>query len=269
VLCNALVLITANNAALRADMLRRVLPVRIVVDTEEPERRRFAFDPYEEARRNRLAIIAAGLTIAKAWWLVRETARNERGVIIRDTTLGSFEPWAELVAGAVEWLTGLNPVTLIEERKVEDPRRGDERAVITALKVWQTARTNGPWWSAKEAVGTIDADLWAGVIRVKGERPDSRQVGNWLRTRRDRVFGDLQLTGLPDRIGIMQWTIRYLGSAGSAGSDPIPRAKSGGDSFSPWVGTDPADPADPAKREAAADGSLEPSDQDELEEFEP
>jgi len=48
--CNALVLITANNAALRADMLRRVLPVRIVVDTEEPERRRFGFDPYQEAR---------------------------------------------------------------------------------------------------------------------------------------------------------------------------------------------------------------------------
>ena len=47
--CAALVLITANNAALRADMLRRTLPVRIVADTDQPELRRFAFDPYKEA----------------------------------------------------------------------------------------------------------------------------------------------------------------------------------------------------------------------------
>ena len=48
--CSALVTITANNAALRADMLRRSLPVRIVVDDDEPERRSFKFDPYTEAK---------------------------------------------------------------------------------------------------------------------------------------------------------------------------------------------------------------------------
>jgi hypothetical protein len=140
-------------------------------------------------------------------------------MIIRDTTLGSFEQWAELVAGPVEWLVGLNPVTLIEERKREDPRRGDERAVITALAAWQATRTSGPWWPAKEAVGGIDADRWASVIKAKGERPNSRQVGNWLRARRDRVFTDLQLAGRLDRTGVMEWTIRSLqGLQGLAGS---------------------------------------------------
>ena len=91
--CSALVLITANNAALRADMLRRTLPVRIVADTDQPELRRFAFDPYEEAQRHRLAIIAAGLTIARAWWPSRGT--RDEGRRIRQTTLGSFEQWAE------------------------------------------------------------------------------------------------------------------------------------------------------------------------------
>jgi putative DNA primase/helicase len=232
--CSALVLVTANNAALRADMLRRTLPVRIVADTEQPELRQFAFEPYEAARRHRLAIIAAGLTIAKAWWAVRETARNEQDRLIRDTTLGSFEHWAELVAGAVEWLTGTNPVRLIEDRKAEDPRRGDERAVILALAAWQATRPAGPWWSAKEAAGGIDIDLWAGVIHAKGERPDNRQVGNWLRARRDRVFSDLQLTGEPDRKGVMAWTLRLLpsaGSAGSAGSAPTPPRKTVGQNF--------------------------------------
>jgi hypothetical protein len=207
--CSALVLVlvTANNASLRPDMLRRTLPVRIVADTEQPELRRFAFDPYQEAKRNRLSIVAAGLTIAKAWWAVRETEDGRR---IRQKTLGSFEQWSEVVAGAVEWLTGMNPVDLIEERKTEDPRRGDERAVIAALAIWQGRRLAGQWWPAKEAVGGIVADLWANVIQVKDDRPDSRQVGNWLRARKDRVFGDLQLTGRVDRNGVMQWTVRGL-----------------------------------------------------------
>jgi hypothetical protein len=47
--------------------------------------------------------------------------------------LGSFEAWADLVAGAVAWAVGLNPITLIEERKAADPRGAAERALITAL----------------------------------------------------------------------------------------------------------------------------------------
>jgi hypothetical protein len=132
--CSALVLITANNAALRADMLRRTLSVRIVAETDQPELRRFGFDPCDRARRNRLQIIAAGLTIARAWWLAQDTDDGRR---IRKTTLGSFETWAELVAGGVEWLVGINPVDLIEERKRQDPRGGDEHAVIEALAAWQ------------------------------------------------------------------------------------------------------------------------------------
>ncbi len=142
----ALVVITANNVVLRRDMLRRILPVRIVVDTDEPEARQFDFDPYTEAKRDRLAILAAGFTIIRAWWQVRETEEGRR---IRATTLGSFEQWADLVAGAVEWLTGINPITLIEERKAEDPKRGDERQVIAALHAYFGEAT----WTAKEAIG--------------------------------------------------------------------------------------------------------------------
>ena len=121
---SGLVIVTANNAALRADMLRRMLPIRIVVDTDEPEKREFGFDPYLEAKRDRLQILAAAFTILRAWRNSGEKAAH---------TLGSFERWAELVAGAVQWLTGINPISLIEERKAEDPKRADERQVIAGL----------------------------------------------------------------------------------------------------------------------------------------
>src|SRR3954451_11394192 len=71
-----LVVATANNAALRADMLRRMLPIRIVVGTDEPEKREFDFDPYLEAKRDRLQILAAGFTILRAWWNVRTKTKT-------------------------------------------------------------------------------------------------------------------------------------------------------------------------------------------------
>ena len=218
--CAALVLITANNAALRADMLRRTLPVRIIADTDQPELRRFAFEPYEEARRLRGEIVAAALTIARAWWLVRDT---DGGRQIRQTTLGSFEHWAELVAGAVEWLTGFNPITLIEERKTEDPMRGAERRVMAALhELFGEAE-----WTAKEAVGRpadmgtpatgLDPDTWAAVLTFKGDRPTAHQVGLWLRKRKDKVLGDWQLIGSIDRNGIARWQVRgMLGDRGGS-----------------------------------------------------
>ena len=97
------------------------------------------------------------------------------------------------MAGAVEWLTGINPISLIEERKAEDPGRAEERQVIDALH-GSYSRTSE--WTAKEAVGRpapayqsednpipatgLDPDIWRGVLDFKGERPSPKEVGKWL-----------------------------------------------------------------------------------------
>ena len=128
--CRALVLITANNATLRRDMLRRTLQVRIVVPPRETRLRRFDSDPVDEARQDRAELLAAAFTVVKAWHVARGLLENAK---IRTKTLGSFEMWAEIVAGAVEWLTGDNPVDAVEARKNEDPAAVAERAVIAAL----------------------------------------------------------------------------------------------------------------------------------------
>ena len=210
VACSALLIVTANNASMRADLLRRTLPVRIIVATEKPELRDFGFDPYEEVRANRPALLAAAFTIARAWWLARDTAEGQR---IRRTKLGSFEDWSDLVAGAVEWLTGLNPIALIEERKAADPALGSERRVFKALF---ERFGNGPWY-AKDAAAQIDHDIWTAVMQVKGERATAHQVGIWLRRRKDKVVGDLQLRGDLDRNDVSQWSIACGGCGGCWG----------------------------------------------------
>lgn len=208
--CRALVLITANNATLRRDLLRRTMPVRLVVPSDKPELRRFDFDPVAEARRDRPQLLAAAFTIAKAWhrkWGNPDHAR------IREKTLGSFEEWAALVAGAVEWLTGINPIDAIQERKDTDTADAAVRGIIAQL-----AETFPDSFLAAEAAAQLSAEAWAAVLSFKGEKPTARAVGIWLRGRRDQRFTVLTAEGKPqlvtlqntgtDRKGNAQWEIK-------------------------------------------------------------
>lgn len=203
----SLVLLTANNATLRRDMLRRALPVRIVAPTEAPERRRFDFDPVAETQRDRIELLTAAFTVLRAWSHVRHLPDSEQ----YRRPLGSFEGWADLVAGAVAWLTGMNPIELIEARKAADPQVAIERQLIEAL----AAKFGHREWKAADAVEALDErDLWAAALpRMKGERPTSAEVGNWLRSRRDRVYGSLMLVGSADRNGITLWCLKEASEA--------------------------------------------------------
>jgi Toprim domain len=180
--CRALVLITANNASLRRDLLRRTLPVRLVVPYENPERRHFDFDPVDEARRDRGKQLAAAFTIAKAWHLERDRPEH---AAIRAKTLGSFEVWADLVAGVVEWLTDSNPIDVIEDRKDRDDAALAERGMVAQLARAFPAEER---FTAAEAAAKIEPEAWRVLVYFKGERPDGRIVGNWLRNRKDRRF---------------------------------------------------------------------------------
>jgi hypothetical protein len=208
--CRTLVLLTANNATLRRDMLRRTLPVRLVVPDEKPELRRFDFDPVDEARRDRAELLAAAFTIAKAWHAARALPECSH---IRAKTLGSFEVWAELVAGAVEWLTGSNPIDAVEARKGEDPAAISERAVIARL-----VETFDGSFTAAEAASQVEPATWREVLTFKAERPDGRVVGNWLQRCRDRAFSITVDDGKPpvivtleatghDRKGFTKWSL--------------------------------------------------------------
>ena len=180
--CRALVLITANNATLRRDLLRRTLPIRLVVPSDKPELRRFDFDPVDEARRCRGEILAAAFTIAKAWHRKREQPEHAH---IRAKTLGSFEAWAEMVAGAVHWLTGVNPIDAIEERKENDTTDATERGVV-----WELAERFGRdhFTRPKPPCGSTPR-RGGSLMSFKGERPEGMPSGIGSRpSRRDRQF---------------------------------------------------------------------------------
>ena len=204
--CRALVLITANNAALRRDLLRRTLPVRLVVPSDKPELRHFDFDPVDEARRYRSEILAAAFIIARAWHRKRDHPEH---VGICQKTLGSFEEWAALVAGAVEWLTGSSPIDAIQDRKDNDASAAAERGIIYQL----AERFAESSFSAADAAGGLSPEAWTAVLSFKGEKPDGRVVGNWLMRRRDRSFSIEFEAGKPQLVTLQ---IAYKDRKGAA-----------------------------------------------------
>jgi hypothetical protein len=244
--CRAMVLITANNATLRRDLLRRTLPVRLVVPSDKPELRRFDFDPVVEARGDRLRILAAAFTIARAWHRKRDHPDH---AAIREKTLGSFEEWAAIVAGAVEWLTGINPIDVIQDRKDGDTADAAERGIICQLA---EAFSDRETFTASMAASRLGAESWGAALRFKGEKPTSRDVGNWLMRRRDRRFrvededGASRILTLEkedtDRKGTAQW--RITGQSAESGT-----ARKGAD-FRHRA--EPAEPESPSRHAHAA-----------------
>jgi hypothetical protein len=219
--CHALILLTANNATLRRDMLRRTLPVRIVVPHESPEQRQFDFDPVQEAQRDRAELLAAAFTVVRAWSHVRHLPehQNQRRV------LGSFDQWSQLVAGAVAWLTEQNPIDLIEARKAEDPYVNAERAVIDAL----FAQYGRAEFRAANAAQGIDEALWWEVLTQRKANetatPTANAVSYWLRSRRDRAFGSHLLTNRKDTTtnSSVWWLAPLAGDTGHTGDNRPPQ----------------------------------------------
>src|SRR6185369_1369186 len=69
----ALMLFNGNNLIIPGDMCRRLLVCGIDPGCENPERRRFAFDPLVRVQQNRGKYVAAGLTILRAYLSERQS----------------------------------------------------------------------------------------------------------------------------------------------------------------------------------------------------
>lgn len=208
--------LTANNASIRTDLRARMLTVRLVVRHESPEARRFAWEPVAQVRADRAALVAAGFTVLRAWLLEGIEAPS---------TLGSFEAWAQLVGGAVWWLTGSDVVAAgIQNRRGADPAVEADARVMMALRFWQaeyrkTAAPGAPapgFWRAGEVTGVRE---WREALGVPAdEKPSPRQVGDWLRRRQDRTYPGqylereerverLTLLAQPGRDKVNWWTV--------------------------------------------------------------
>ena len=91
----AMFIATGNNVRVHGDMARRVLKCRIEPDSLNPEESTFLFDPVEVVIANHRALVAAALTILRAY-----VASGEK---VQTIPFGSYEGWS-FIAEALVWL---------------------------------------------------------------------------------------------------------------------------------------------------------------------
>lgn len=212
---NALVTATGNNLVLVGDVTRRAVLCRLDAKMERPELRSFQFEPVELARRERGRLVAAALTILRAYHVAGRPGHPD--------ALGSFEEWSDWVRGALIWLHAADPVTTMEVAREADPRLDELTAVLTEWNAIIGSRSVTVREIIDCATQTKSAFGNATTGRPEFTHPDFREallavagsggvingksLGKWIAAHQDRIVDRLHLSRGKVRNGLQQWSI--------------------------------------------------------------
>jgi len=208
-------LATGNNLAYGSDIARRVLPIRLEPQQENPEDRndfRHA-DLLGWTRANRAKLAVAAITVLRAYFAAG-CPQQPGG------TWGFFEGWSSLVRGAVVWLGLADPLDTKQTAKEQD-RSGDIlRLLIAGLKELDPGAEG---LTAKEIVKAVEAKpaeyptLAEALAEVATERGviDPRRLGYQFRKHDGRLSGKYKLTSKPGRGGVKKWFVQPQNAQGA------------------------------------------------------
>jgi hypothetical protein len=194
----AVTVITANNASLRADTHRRSLMLRLTPLEERPEERVFKIADLDDyVLRNRRQLLIAAIRILQ--WYV-ESGRPRQPIC----PFGSFEGWSSLVRQAVIHAglpdpairtrvdpTSSAPATFLACWRNWDKKwKGSARHLIDAAFEESSASTRPLREAMLELVGSA---------KTRDGRPDPQALGNLLGRIQDRNFEGLKVIRSPVR----------------------------------------------------------------------
>ncbi|MDQ7830267.1 MAG: hypothetical protein RDU30_00915 [Desulfovibrionaceae bacterium] len=202
---SGVVILTGNNLVLKGDLCRRVLTCRIEPGVEAPWKRAFGLDPQAHCRDNRLAMVAAGLTILR-WAMRRPRAFPDR--------LASFEHWSDSVRHAVVelgregFLSVADPVGSIDEAFAADPETNKLSALLVT---WQAAFGDRPVkvGEAIKRAGDDDA-LAEALAEIAGERGvvNDRRLGRWIERNSRRLIMGRRIEPAGKSGGSTRWVVK-------------------------------------------------------------
>ncbi|WP_437201995.1 hypothetical protein [Planctomicrobium sp. SH664] len=141
---------TGNNMALRGDLSRRVVHVRLESPLENPEERDDFRHPnlLAHVRNNRSKLVAAGLTMLRAYFVAGRPSQQLK-------SWGSFEGWSDLIRDCLVWVGFPDPGESRSEL-VESSDR-DAVALRTLLESWHEIDPHGHGVTSSELAGLLDS----------------------------------------------------------------------------------------------------------------
>jgi putative DNA primase/helicase len=216
---------TGNNFVVLGDLTRRVITVNLDPQMERPELRQFDFDPIERVLADRGKYIAAALTIGRAYVVAGRPGRLPR--------LASFEGWSDLVRSSLVWLGKADVVQSMESARAEDPERGElsdlleawakvmgreysNRAKLTDVILKGSSMTRpGPQYDLNNPVALepTHPELYTALEALayrstgkRGQKPDARLLGNYLRKFKGKIVDGKRFAMEPDpKRGAVWW----------------------------------------------------------------
>ncbi len=181
---NLLIMASGNRLTIAGDMVGRTLRATIDPECEHPGARSFTNNPVVDARASRGELLAAALTILRAYDCAGRPAQDMR-------PLGGFEEWSSFPRAALVWLGEADPVNQ-EEIEADDPEREMQRMIVLnwhkvykteAMLVSEVAEAAKMEWSQeqREAHGLLLATLRDNSAPPKAGQPyNLKSIGKLL-----------------------------------------------------------------------------------------
>lgn len=199
-----LVMITGNNITPTADTARRIVEIRLNPACESPATRTFSYDPIAVADKDRINLIRAVLTIQAAWM----AAGRPRAA---GPAVGSFADWDEWCRQPVIWLTGKDPAGRMFSGMMNDPRKNELAAVLSA---WDDRYQSQPMTTG-DVCGDGSSQALQNALRdatsPRSGQLSPKSVGRWLKANRDRIAAGFKLIEAGMLDGRTRWRVERVG----------------------------------------------------------
>ncbi len=199
---NVAIYATGNNLSIAGDLARRSLLCSLDARCGHPERRRFDVDVIAMARANRANLVAAALTVLRAWHVVNEHVDRH--------PLGSFEEWSHRVRAPLLWLGHADPCDTTIKVQADDPRL---LSLVTVLVQWRDNLGTLTAYTVQQVINrAINVnDFHVALLNVASSRTgnvvSNERLGRWLRKVEGRVVNKLTLKRTGNSGGYPTWTL--------------------------------------------------------------
>jgi hypothetical protein len=193
-----------NNLQVWGDIKRRVVPIRLEPDDDQPAKRTTFRHPHLQdwVRTNRAQLLAAAFTIWRAW-IAKDRPKA-------DIAMGSFERWAQTVGGAlaVAGVDGFLADTedWLDSSETEDPGWG-----IHLRQLCKYIPPGDPFTIAKVVELAAGRHVEIPHVKPDPERGFNHALGAAYRSIRGRWFDGHRLESSATRAannGARLWTVR-------------------------------------------------------------
>jgi hypothetical protein len=200
---NVLILATGNKLVIQGDLRTRTLLCRIDPKCERPEEREFAEDLKDVFARKRAELVAAGLTLMRAY-----LHGGERSAVFRPW--GRFEAWSRFCREPLMWVGLDDPCDSYALIAEDDPERQEHRQMLLAWREIFGGRTV----TAREAIdqAVVEAnrhfrDLLHELARDRAGVLSAKRLGRWLHGRDGRIADGLKFERKGDDRGAALWRV--------------------------------------------------------------